>query len=58
MQKEVQRCRSLVGFVMLPRGEDIGWMQVAEGDDALFLKQFLVASRFQRRGTAPDCSKT
>ena len=31
-------------------GEDIGWMQVAENEEALFLKQFFVHPDHQRRG--------
>jgi GNAT superfamily N-acetyltransferase len=38
-----------VGIVM-QSGREIGWMQVAEEEAALFLKQFFIAPRFQRRG--------
>lgn len=31
-------------------GEDVGWMQTAAADDAIFLKQFYLDGRFQRRG--------
>jgi GNAT superfamily N-acetyltransferase len=38
-----------VGIVVLD-GEDIGWMQVAESEEAVLLKQFFVHPGHQRRG--------
>jgi ribosomal protein S18 acetylase RimI-like enzyme len=38
-----------VGIVVLDETE-IGWMQVAESDGEIFLKQFFIDPRFQRRG--------
>jgi GNAT superfamily N-acetyltransferase len=31
-------------------GQDIGWMQIAETGSEIFLKQFFIDRRFQRRG--------
>jgi ribosomal protein S18 acetylase RimI-like enzyme len=36
--------------IVLMEGEVIGWLQTAATDDALFLAQLFVDTRFQRRG--------
>jgi len=38
-----------VGIVVL-NGQDIGWMQIAEDEAVLFLKQFFITPRVRRRG--------
>jgi ribosomal protein S18 acetylase RimI-like enzyme len=36
--------------IIAAAGEDVGWMQTAPADDAVFLKQLYLDGRFQRRG--------
>jgi len=39
-----------VSIVRLDDDYDIGWMQIAETEREIFLKQFFIDRRFQRRG--------